>query len=280
MERLSKGIKDVLVNFAFAQRHFLWSAIAPELFLQKDKAERLALLNERARSVIAKIRETYGGIVQSMLLKKGIDNSTIGAFADIFMDDVEKFTNLKKADVEKYQNCFKDFDFRTVRSNDPADILTLLSKRDEVMSLPSASLIVDIVGLFCHLDLINMNRDAILHGKPMTNLRMGDPATKFEIKNSFEELDRGYLYAFKSLEDFDFFTELLARFFDEKQYEIPSTGIPLKPRTDTQILSKLGDIYTSRLKNMRKNTEYYNIVRVLKPFSEMSDEQLYKKMRK
>ena len=103
--------------------------------------------------------------------------------------------------------------------------------------------------------------------------------TKELIIENFEAIDKkGWEYVFRTETDFITFTDLLINFFEYKKYNLPESPIELKRRCKTRLAATLGKIH-SELSNVDKfssDTNYFNIVKSLSHFVDLSDDEIYK----
>ncbi len=101
-----------------------------------------------------------------------------------------------------------------------------------------------------------------------------------EIKNYFDKIDKkkGYNYAFLNSKDFDEYTQLLAKFFLNIDYELPAKPIRMKNKTKTKVAFFLGEIYRNHNRNyhitLTHDTSFHRIVRVLIYFKDIGDQAL------
>lgn len=97
-----------------------------------------------------------------------------------------------------------------------------------------------------------------------------------KIFNSFDS--KGWKYAFRSEEDFGLFTDLLTNFFENKPYTIPENIIQLKISTKTRVAKALNEIHRelSKEKKLKKDEEYFNIIKMLSHFKDEPTFSIYK----
>jgi hypothetical protein len=104
--------------------------------------------------------------------------------------------------------------------------------------------------------------------------------TKEIIKEKFNEVDhhKGWKYIFRSETDFETYSELLSRYFDEKEYQIPTETIQVQSKCKTRLAASLGHILRrlNSHENLTDNIQYFKLVRVLYPFRKETDIQIIK----
>jgi hypothetical protein len=103
--------------------------------------------------------------------------------------------------------------------------------------------------------------------------------TKKVISEQFELLDkRGWEYAFRNETDYNTFSDLLTDFFEFKKYSLPKQVIQLKKGCKTRLAATLGKIHSELSNNdtLSGDNDFFEIVNVLSPFSELTRQQLYK----
>lgn len=103
--------------------------------------------------------------------------------------------------------------------------------------------------------------------------------TKSSILEKFENMDiQGWKYAFKTEKDYILFTDLLTNFFEYKPYKLPETTIQLNRTCKTKVAKTLGEIHR-KLSNENKlitDTKYFSLIRILSPFENVKERDLYK----
>ena len=85
-------------------------------------------------------------------------------------------------------------------------------------------------------------------------------------------------YVFKTEKDFILYTELLTKFFEYKEYELPKVTMILRARCKTRLANTLGEIHLelSNRDTLAGDTKYFEIIRTLKPFKKSTNTSLYK----
>ncbi|MEM0476765.1 MAG: hypothetical protein QW367_04020 [Candidatus Aenigmatarchaeota archaeon] len=103
--------------------------------------------------------------------------------------------------------------------------------------------------------------------------------TKKTILEYFDNIDKkGWQYAFVSEQDYNLFTDLLTNFFDDKPYSLPQKTIQLKRDCKTKVAEVLGELHKElrKVKKLRPDTKYFQLIRVLSPFEKETEQDLYK----
>lgn len=106
--------------------------------------------------------------------------------------------------------------------------------------------------------------------------------TKQVITETFENMDKkGWQYAFSTEQDYNLFTDLLTNFFEYTDYSIPETAIQLKRTCKTKVAKALGEIHAELSESpLNSDTKYFQIVKVLNHFKEVSNFDLVKAMQR
>ncbi len=105
--------------------------------------------------------------------------------------------------------------------------------------------------------------------------------TKQDIQNLFDLIDTniGWKYAFRNDTDYNTFFDILACYFDNKPYALPQEVIKLNRNCKTRFAQKLNIIYYKKgdvMKKLKKDKEFFNIIRILNHFKDSTDVQIYK----
>lgn len=150
------------------------------------------------------------------------------------------------------------------------------------------SIEMDEVLAFCRLELEYISRlyarelqdsdNQGIHCKMGTG-KDNDSNVRQKIWGFFDAIDKEkkWGYAFRNINDFTTFVDLLQSFFDRKTYEVPKNLIILRSRTQTRVARTLREIVQELSPStLRNNDDLFRIVRVLSPFAEMSNEQIYR----
>jgi len=96
------------------------------------------------------------------------------------------------------------------------------------------------------------------------------------ILDKFEAIHgKGWGYIFRTKDDCILFCDILTKFFEHKDYNLPETPIEVNNRCKTRFGKVLGEIHRHLIKRpLRSDQEYFNIVRCVNCFKNEID--LYK----
>lgn len=87
----------------------------------------------------------------------------------------------------------------------------------------------------------------------------------------------GWQDVFLTEDDFNMLVQILINFFERKPYTIENVSINLKRNTKTKVAAILRDIHKDLSeKQLKKDEEFFKIVRVLNHFKNENDNDLYK----
>lgn len=92
----------------------------------------------------------------------------------------------------------------------------------------------------------------------------------------------GWQYAFKDENDYNTFVEILSDFFVNETYTKPKSIIDLKRGTKTKFAQVLNEIYNNSIDSRTKkhDNKFYDLVRCLNHFKQLSDREIYNAMTK
>lgn len=98
------------------------------------------------------------------------------------------------------------------------------------------------------------------------------------MESHFEKMGKnGWMSAFNSEKDYKEFILILHNFFNNEPYDIENLSIKLKRKTKTMVASVLRDIHKDLSERALKSDEnFFQIVKVLSPFSDESNDKIYK----
>ena len=102
--------------------------------------------------------------------------------------------------------------------------------------------------------------------------------TKAAIDEQFEKLDgKGWAYAFKKEADYEIFSNLLVKYFENEKYELPNKTIGLNKRCKTRLAATLHSIHSecAFCEILKKDTGFFQIIRILEPFHSTPQTSLY-----
>lgn len=106
-----------------------------------------------------------------------------------------------------------------------------------------------------------------------------DNKTKKVIFEAFNNMDKkGWEYAFKDETNFNLFIDLLTDFFEYKDYVLPEKIIQLKRDCKTKVAKALGEIHKELSNEDKLSTDekYFEIIKILSPFENEVENDLYK----
>lgn len=104
--------------------------------------------------------------------------------------------------------------------------------------------------------------------------------TKKIILKEIESIDKnkGWGYAFVNEKDLNIFVYLLTSYFEYKHFALPQNIIILKKDCKTRFAKLLRPIHkelSNENKKLKSDVEFFQIIKVLNHFKEMSDEEIY-----
>lgn len=126
------------------------------------------------------------------------------------------------------------------------------------------------------LSYINELESTQLSKQPAKNKK---PQNEIEslIHQHFENMhEKGWSYAFITKEDYNYFVDLLSKDLHNEEYKLPSTEITLKRRTKTGIGRVLGELHKYKGEKLRTDENFFNLIRILEPFKDESNQGLEK----
>ncbi|MBP9213531.1 MAG: hypothetical protein V9E96_01275 [Chitinophagaceae bacterium] len=105
--------------------------------------------------------------------------------------------------------------------------------------------------------------------------------TKEKIIEALSNIDKheSWSYAFRTIEDFNFFVQLLTDFFEVKQYTIPANKINLKKGCKTRFAQSLNDLHEyldTTERPLKRDVDFFEILKCLNHFKDNSDAEIYK----
>lgn len=102
---------------------------------------------------------------------------------------------------------------------------------------------------------------------------------KVKIIKELNAIDKnGWSYAFTSEDDFNTFVELLTNYFQQKEFKIPTETIKLKRNCKTKLAKAFNPIHINLGhddKKLKSDIEFFDIIRVLNHFKELSNADIY-----
>lgn len=107
--------------------------------------------------------------------------------------------------------------------------------------------------------------------------------TTNKAKEFFDAIDKkGWNYVFKDEEDYSNYVKILVDFFNTNKKVKSNYIIKTNNRVKTKTAKCLRDIYDkfSKVEIIRNNTAFFDVVRVLKPFEGLSDDEIYNTLTK
>ncbi len=124
--------------------------------------------------------------------------------------------------------------------------------------------------------------DKFEHDTHHNQINEKETPTKKIILSTFENMDhKGWEYAFQSLNDYNFFVQILTCFFEYKPFTLPESTIQLKRTCKTKIAKVLGEIHKELSeKPLSSDREYFDIARLLNHFKKESDSSLTRSMQR
>lgn len=261
----------------------LEKSILFHLYLQKDER----LISDLIQKEIALIIESAQGLRENHLFNQifremGPPKSE-RSFVDRF---VEAFCHAKFITpnvAEEYSAVFATFNFvrNSANSVDSSfmDRFEILRREHELRELPFIDFFIEALGCMRCLDLLyNIQVSNSTQWSPIGGAHSSENRTFSIIQNAFNSMDvKGWKYAFYNENDFNAYCFLLSQFFEHKEYELPGVMIKLRKNTKTAIAATLNGIYYVLGETMKKDHEFFDIVRVLEHFHEgLTDIQLCK----
>jgi hypothetical protein len=95
-----------------------------------------------------------------------------------------------------------------------------------------------------------------------------------------EDIDKNksWNYVFKNKDDFDIFTSILAKFFKFEPYDLPAKSIEIKKYSKSRFAQTLRQIHNELAGEdvaLKKDIEFYKIMRVISIYNIKTDDQLY-----
>lgn len=97
------------------------------------------------------------------------------------------------------------------------------------------------------------------------------------IKDKFNGFNDDWQSLFLTGNDFNMVVQILTNFFERKPYTIENISINLKRNTKTKVAAILRDIHKDLSENqLKKDEEFFKIVRVLNHFKNEDEDNLYK----
>lgn len=103
-------------------------------------------------------------------------------------------------------------------------------------------------------------------------------STKEKIKKHFEKLDtNGWKYAFKEESSYKSFIDILTSFFEQKEMNLPDRAIELHKGCKTRLAPLFREIHDElKQGNLKSDYKYHDLIRILKPFKDLTNDQIYK----
>lgn len=134
-------------------------------------------------------------------------------------------------------------------------------------------------------DESKVNEDEIKEGKvnedePDNNITPEHMRTIKTIEEMLNGIDvnKGYSYAFRKDKDFNVFVEVLANYFQDKDFKKPQEIITLNTGSKTRLAPILKGIYKKLIMSeapLKSNSSYFELLRVLKHYQNKTDNQIY-----
>lgn len=104
------------------------------------------------------------------------------------------------------------------------------------------------------------------------------------IDEKFQELhkEKSWRYAFRSETDYKIFKNILVKYFEHTNYELPKEPIELNKRCKTRLAEVLGGIHRELgfKDTLKGDLNFFEIVRVLDQFKPLTDVQLIKDLQR
>ncbi len=105
-----------------------------------------------------------------------------------------------------------------------------------------------------------------------------DSQTKKLILETFDGMcpAKGWEYAFRNENDFNIIVDLLTKFFEQDNYELPAEGITNKHGSKTKLGTALGVIHKELGEKLTGDNDFFDIVRTIKDFKNETNDNLHK----
>jgi len=284
------GLDDILRQLVLLSNKELGEVkevIMYHLHLQVDNDKITKVLDREISNAIQGVQQLRNGILFGQIFSVMGFPTDEKRFADRFMISFCSMKFLTPKVLEEYGTVFRTFSFKGKLGNSSKlsfmDKFEIIRREKEIRDLPFIDFFVKAHGFMRILDFLY----SVQKGKPSSIPStppiesLFDSKTYRIIHEQFETMgsgnkSKGWKYAFNSEDDYDEFCGLLTSFFEHGKYELPSSKIRLKAKTRTEVAKNLRTIYRKLGETMAGDTAFFDIVRVLNHFEELSDEKIYR----
>ena len=284
---LPVGFFNSLMVLTRDTRFNLWQRMAYELLLQRDRDEKIIFIKEEIKRIIESIITISDGVLITMFTTFEENEVKIDSFGKQYADFLCQGYFLLPHDRRQYNALFKTFKIENnsviAKRFGLFSHEEILDRKNEILELPRMKTFLDTWTNLMHLDVLYENKEALANNLPIGRFIDEASSVKKTIKDFFKKMsnNKGWEYAFKSKNDFDAYCDLLTLFFEANEsYEIPTKTIKLKPNTKTQVAMTLGEIYGEYEENMRGNKEFYKLIKVLSPFENSTEVEIYNALKR
>lgn len=260
-----------------------WKRMATQLYLIRNKKEREHFLKYELKSTIERITMLSDmPLFETIMSKGGIADaecSFVDEYISFFRKD-KKMSYCRQQIIDFVLKGEEDVKNIGLTGFDPLQSY-ILKGYERISKMKGMETFLETYNELYYLDIIYQNLESVNKDQPLVFPKGYKSKTLEIITNSFESYhEDGWQAIFKSEEEYNYYCELLTRFFDGKDDGSTDVVIEMQPNSITKTAAVLGSIrkYFSR-GTLKKDKEFFKVVRVLRVFRELSDEMLAEKLR-
>ncbi len=278
-------IYEVVNTLASEEVIDLSKPIEWQVFFQRSNAVLKRFLEDEITRTIQFLEKFDGAtMLKEMMLtftKENVGDSYAISYLHFFIDKVLVkeglaklyLTKLKSLEIPDKPDVFRIHLLHIFRIN---------RYREDIESLPLLSICINVFARLSYLDKLNFYIESIKNDRPISRHVSNENKILKDIYAVFETMhSNGWSYSFYELSDFEEYCDLLVLFFQNVELEIPNHVIRQKERTATLVAQTLKEIYqNNNFKKLKSNERYFDLIRILSTFEQLSHEKNYNLMTK
>lgn len=288
---ISKKVLDLIELIGEEKRNELAGKITLRIaFLKEDKEEKLATLKEEVKNTINQMAEVVNEPIIFELLAI-FDDDDFGFWTDSYLfklNLVDYGLKVKLNEEKQYVDSISKVE-ALIKSLEQKKELNELnyeeldSIKSKIVDLPGIKPLIDTLIYLKHFDLLESNLYKIKKNRPIvTSIPKDNKCAQF-ITECFDDLKSELddnIFPIPDENDYISYVDLLTLYFEGKEYNLPKHKVEVIPRIKGKILSTLGQPHSRYKRTLKPDNAFCDIVRVLQPFENDSDDKIYKGMRR